>query len=111
MSLPARLCWYLDAHRWSLAAMNIAAAALFVVGCVGFFWPSLYVGSVTLFLLGSLLFLAAALGAALLEPHSAVATATATTACGEPAAMTPTPSTRYPPEQRSSPWDAGTRWP
>jgi cytochrome c553 len=36
-------------------------------GCVGFFWPSLYVGSVTLFLLGSLLFLAAALGAALLE--------------------------------------------
>ncbi len=67
MSRPARLCWYLDAHRWTLAATNIAAAVLFVVGCVGFFWPSLYVGSVTLFLLGSLLFLAAALGAALLE--------------------------------------------
>ena len=47
--------------------MNITAAALFVVGCVGFFWPSLYIGSVTLFLLGSLLFLVAALGAALLE--------------------------------------------
>ena len=67
MSRSARLCWYLDAHRWSLAAMNVAAAALFVVGCVGFFWPSLYLGSVTLFLVGSLLFLAAALGAALLE--------------------------------------------
>ena len=38
-----------------------------VVGCVGFFWPSLYLGSVTLFLLGSVLFLAAAFGAALLE--------------------------------------------
>jgi apolipoprotein N-acyltransferase len=67
MSRPARLCWYLDAHRWTLAAMNIAAAALFVVGCVGFFWPSLYLGSVILFLLGSLLFLLTALGAALLE--------------------------------------------
>jgi apolipoprotein N-acyltransferase len=67
ISRPARLCWYLDAHRRALAAMNIAAAALFVAGCVGFFWPSLYVGSVTLFLLGSLLFLVAAIGAALLE--------------------------------------------
>ena len=67
ISRPARLCWYLDAHRWSLAVINIAAATLFVVGCVGFFWPSLYAGSVTVFLLGSLLFLVAALGAALLE--------------------------------------------
>ncbi len=67
MSRPARLCWYLDAHRWTLAAMNITAAALFVVGCVGFFWPSLYIGSVTLFLVGSLLFLVAALASALLE--------------------------------------------
>ena len=67
LSRAARLCWYLDAHRWSLAVMNIAAAALFVVGCVGFFWPSLYLRSVTLFLLGSLLFLLAALGTALLE--------------------------------------------
>jgi hypothetical protein len=47
--------------------MNIAAAALFVLGCVGFFWPSLYLGSVTLFLLGSVLFLAVALASALLE--------------------------------------------
>ena len=47
--------------------MNIAAAALFVLGCVGFFWPSLYVGSVTLFLVGSVLFLAAAAGSALVE--------------------------------------------
>jgi hypothetical protein len=67
MSRPARLCWYLDAHRRTLAGMNIAAAALFVLGCVGFFWPSLYIGSVTLFLVGSVLFLFAALGAALLE--------------------------------------------
>ena len=36
LSRPARLCWYLDTHRRTLAAMNIAAAALFVVGCVGF---------------------------------------------------------------------------
>ena len=67
MSRLARLCWYLDAHRWTLAAMSITAAALFVVGCVGFFWPSLYIGSVTLFLVGSLLFLVAALASALLE--------------------------------------------
>ena len=37
------------------------------MGCVGFFWPSLYIGSVTLFLVGSLLFLFAALASALLE--------------------------------------------
>ncbi len=67
ISRRARLCWYLDAHRWTLAAMNIAAATLFVMGCVGFFWPSLYLGSVTLFLIGSLLFLVAALASALLE--------------------------------------------
>ena len=47
--------------------MNIAAAALFVMGCVGFFWPSLYVGSVTLFLLAVVLFLAASAGSALVE--------------------------------------------
>ena len=67
LSRLARLCWVLDAHRWTLAVMNIAAAALFVMGCVGFFWPSLYVGSLSLFLLGSVLFLAAASGSALLE--------------------------------------------
>jgi hypothetical protein len=40
---------------------------LFVVGCVGFYVPVWYVGSVTLFLMGSVLFLAAALGNALVE--------------------------------------------
>ena len=63
----ARLCWYLDARRWTLTILNICAAALFVVGCICFFWPTLYVGSVTLFLLGSVLFLLAALAAALVE--------------------------------------------
>jgi hypothetical protein len=67
LSRLARLCWALDAHRWTLAILNIAAAALFVMGCVGFFWPSLYLGSVTLFLIGSVLFLAAAAGSALVE--------------------------------------------
>jgi hypothetical protein len=67
MSRLARLCWYLDARRWTLAVMNIVAAALFVLGCVGFFWPGLYVGSVTVFLVGSVLFLAAAAGSALVE--------------------------------------------
>jgi hypothetical protein len=47
--------------------MNIVAAALFVLGCVGFFWPGVYVGSVTVFLVGSVLFLAAAAGSALVE--------------------------------------------
>ena len=63
----ARLCWCLDARRWILAASNVAAASLFVAGCVGFYWPGLYAGSVTAFLLGSVLFLVGALGSALLE--------------------------------------------
>ena len=67
LSRLARLCWALDARRWTLAVMNIVAAALFVMGCIGFFWPSLYVGSVTLFLVGSVLFLVVALASALLE--------------------------------------------
>jgi hypothetical protein len=67
MRWRARLCWFLHRHRWSVAAANIAAAALFVIGCVSFFWPSLYVGSVTLFLVGSILFLVAALGSAVVE--------------------------------------------
>ncbi len=46
---------------------NVVAAALFVIGCVGFFVPVWYVGSVTLFLFGSLLFLVSALGQALIE--------------------------------------------
>jgi hypothetical protein len=46
---------------------NVVAAVLFVSGCVGFYLPTWYVGSVTLFLLGSLLFLLSALGHALVE--------------------------------------------
>lgn len=63
----ARLCWFLDAHRWVVASSNILAAALFVAGCVGFYWPGLYVASVTMFLCGSALFLLSALSTALLE--------------------------------------------
>ena len=60
-------CWRLRAHRWAISVSNILAAALFVGGCIGFFWPALYVVAVTLFLIGSLLFLFGALGMALLE--------------------------------------------
>ena len=45
---------------------DILAAALFVAGSIGFFWPTRYVLSVTLFLAGSLLFLFSASAAALL---------------------------------------------
>jgi len=61
LSLLARLCWALDARRWLLSLGNVIAAMLFVVGCVGFYRPMWYVGSVTLFLVGSVLFLLAAL--------------------------------------------------
>ena len=67
LSLLARVCWAVDNRRWLLTGCNAAAAALFVVGCVGFYRPSWYVGSVTLFLAGSVLFLIAALGQALIE--------------------------------------------
>ena len=67
LSLLARLCWVLDARRWLLSLCNVVAAALFVVGCVGFYVPVWYVGSVTLFLVGSVLFLVGALGHALVE--------------------------------------------
>jgi hypothetical protein len=67
MSRLARVCWRLQAHRWAISVSNILAAALFVGGCIGFFWPGLYVVAVTLFLIGSLLFLFGALGMALLE--------------------------------------------
>jgi YrhK-like protein len=66
MRLVARLNWWLDVHRWGIAASNILAAALFVAGSIGFFWPTRYVLSVTLFLAGSLLFLFSASAAALL---------------------------------------------
>jgi hypothetical protein len=67
LRLLARLCWALDARRWLLSVCNVVAAALFVIGCVGFYVPVWYVGSVTLFLFGSLLFLVSALGQALVE--------------------------------------------
>ena len=58
--------WILN-HRWAVAIANIVAAALFVGGCVGFFWPGLYVASVSLILAGSLLFLFSALAGALVQ--------------------------------------------
>jgi len=50
-----------------LDVSNVLAAALFVIGCVGFYSPAWYVSSVTLFLMGSILFLLSALGRALVE--------------------------------------------
>jgi YrhK-like protein len=67
LSILARLCWALEARRWLLSLGNVIAATLFVIGCVGFYIPMWYVGSVTLFLVGSLLFLLSALGHALVE--------------------------------------------
>lgn len=67
LSSLARLCWWLDARRWIIAAWNVAAAGLFVVGCLGFYSPRLYVESVTMFLGGSVLFLLSAAGSALLQ--------------------------------------------
>ena len=63
----ARPCSWLAARHWVIGLANIVAAALFVAGCLGFYWPGLYTGSVTAFLLGSVLFLVGAVGSALLE--------------------------------------------
>jgi hypothetical protein len=49
------------------AHVNVVAAAFFVAGCVGFYWPGWCNASVTMFLGGSVLFLFGALGTALLE--------------------------------------------
>ena len=68
--LIARMRWSLEAHRWTISIANILAATLFVGGCIGFFWPDLYVVSVTLFLIGSLLFLFSAISSALLQHAS-----------------------------------------
>ena len=65
-----RLLEVFEAHRWAIAASNILAAALFVAGCLGFFWPDLYAMSVTLFLAGSLLFLFSALAGTLVQHGS-----------------------------------------
>ncbi len=66
----ARLCWCLDARRWIVSVSNVVAAALFVTGCIGFYWPGYYTASVTAFLCGSVLFFLGALGSALLEHGS-----------------------------------------
>jgi hypothetical protein len=54
----------IEAWRW-LAVVNIVAAGFFVIGCIGFYWPAWYVASVTMFLVGSVLFLLSALATAL----------------------------------------------
>jgi hypothetical protein len=61
------LCWALDTRRWLLTLTSVIAASCFVAGCVGFYSPRLYVPSITLFLIGSVLFLLEALARALLE--------------------------------------------
>ena len=63
----ARLRSAIDARRWIVAVVNVAAAACFVIGSVGFYWPSWYAPSVTLFLIGSTSFLIAASATALVE--------------------------------------------
>ena len=67
MSALARFCWALDGRRWVLSLMSVTAACCFVVGCVGFYSPAWYIPSVTLFLIGSVLFLIEALARALVE--------------------------------------------
>lgn len=67
VSWLARSRSYVDERRRIVALANVAAAGLFVAGCIGFYWPGLYSASVTLFLCGSVLFLLGALASALLE--------------------------------------------
>lgn len=67
MRPTARLCWALDARQGLLLAADLGGAALFVVGCVAFYFPSRYVTGVTLFLLGSVLMLVSVAGRALLR--------------------------------------------
>jgi YrhK-like protein len=45
------------------AGSNVTAAALFVIGCIGFYSPRLHTGATTAFLIGSVLFLVSALSA------------------------------------------------
>lgn len=59
-SRAARMCWAIDRHDWLIAAANILAGLTFVAGCVAFYAPSLHVPGVSLFLVGSLLMVAAA---------------------------------------------------
>jgi hypothetical protein len=63
--LMARWNMCLSRRPRIVATSNIVAAALFVMGCVGFYWPEFYTVSVTMFLGGSVVFLFAALSSAL----------------------------------------------
>jgi hypothetical protein len=76
--------WRLHLHRWAISASNILAAALFVAGCSGFFWPGLHVMSVTSFFAGSLLFLFTALASALLDHGPTPSPLTHTTESRQP---------------------------
>jgi hypothetical protein len=67
----AQFCEWLDHHRGALAASEIMAGALFVLGCIGFYSPELTTGSISLFLAGSVLFLLGASASALLDHWSA----------------------------------------
>jgi YrhK-like protein len=50
-------------HQRLQSSSNITAAALFVIGCIGFYSPRLHTAATTAFLIGSVLFLVSALGA------------------------------------------------
>jgi small neutral amino acid transporter SnatA (MarC family) len=63
----ARLRAWLARRQRIVAMANVVAAALFVAGCIGFYWPRFFTVSVTAFLLGSVLFLLAALSTILLD--------------------------------------------
>jgi fatty acid desaturase len=63
----ARVCRAIDSRRWMSAVINIVAAGCFVIGCVGLYWPTWYVASVTMFLIGSVLFLLSALAMAFVQ--------------------------------------------
>jgi hypothetical protein len=57
----SRLRAWLERRQRLVAMADVVAAALFVAGCVGFYWPRFFTVSVTAFLFGSVLFLLAAL--------------------------------------------------
>jgi hypothetical protein len=66
MSLPARICWRLDARQGVLLVAEMVGTLLFVIGCVAFYVPTQYTAGVTLFLIGSILMLVSVTGRAFL---------------------------------------------